>query len=277
MVGLLRTISLRQRVHRLLEPATAGDRASRIFDICLLSLIALNILATVLGTVDAISVRFGRALRVFETVSVMVFTVEYLLRLWSAPEDHRYAGRLRGRVRLAATPLALIDLAAIVPFYLVLVFPAAVVLDLRFPRAIRLMRVFRLFKIGRYSASMKTMARVLRRKKEELGITAFIVVVLLILASSLMYFAEHEAQPGIFSSIPAAMWWGVETLTTVGYGDAVPTTALGKVLGMIISILGIGLFALPAGILGSGFIQEIQESRQSPGTCPHCGREIGSP
>ena len=267
-------ISLRQRVHRLLEPASAGDRTSRIFDICLPVLIAANVLATILGTVDSISTRVGSALRVFETTSVVVFTVEYLLRLWAAPEDPRYVGRLRGRVRFAATPLALVDLAAIVPFYLVLVFPAAIALDLRFLRAIRLMRVFRLFKIGRYSASMKTMARVLRRKKEELGITAFIVMVLLVLASSLMYLAEHEAQPDVFSSIPAAMWWGVETLTTVGYGDAIPSTPLGKVLGMVISILGIGLFALPAGILGSGFVQEIQEARDSRRVCPHCGKEI---
>jgi len=136
------------------------------------------------------------------------------------------------------------------------------------------MRIFRLFKLGRYSSAMKTMARVLRNKKEELGITIFIVLLLLIIASSLMYFVENPVQPEVFSSIPAAMWWGVETLTTVGYGDVIPQTALGKALGMVIAILGIGMFALPAGILGSGFFEEVQSKRRESEVCPHCGKEI---
>ena len=107
-----------------------------------------------------------------------------------------------------------------------------------------------------------------------MGITLFIVILLVIIASSLMYFVENHGQPDVFSSIPAVMWWGVETLSTVGYGDVIPQTALGKGLGMVIAILGIGLFALPAGILGSGFFEEVQSNRRESKVCPHCGEEI---
>ena len=130
--------------------------------------------------------------------------------------------------------------------------------------------------MGRYTESFKTFGNVLRAKKEDLDVTVFSVLILLQVASSLMYYAEHSAQPERFSSIPAAMWWGVTTLTTLGYGDIYPVTVLGKILGAVIALLGIGLFALPAGILASGFAEEIQKKRQTQRTCPHCGKEIES-
>jgi len=166
--------------------------------------------------------------------------------------------------------MALVDLLAILPFYLPMLLP----IDLRFLRALRLMRLFRLLKMGRYVKSLRLMRHVLARRKEELLITLFSVLLLLVLSSSLMYFIEREAQPDKFASIPAAMWWGIATLTTIGYGDMYPVTALGKILGGFIALLGIGLFALPAGILASGFAAEIQQ-RDHPGKrCPHCGERI---
>jgi voltage-gated potassium channel len=137
--------------------------------------------------------------------------------------------------------------------------------DLRFVRVLRLLRLSRLIKLGRYSDSLKTLGNVFKGKKEELLITAFALAILLILASSLMYFAENEVQPQAFSSIPAAMWWGIATLTTVGYGDIYPVTTLGKLMGSVIAVLGIGMFALPAGILSSGFAEKIKKAERRPG------------
>lgn len=183
---------------------------------------------------------------------------------------HAIQKACQGKDRYILTPLALVDLVAILPFYV----PMLVHLDLRTVRAIRLLRVFRLFKMGRYSESVRTLGRVFRAKKEELIVTTFMVFLLLEVASTLIFFAENEAQPEAFSSVPAAMWWGVTTLTTVGYGDVYPITLLGKVLGAIVAILGIGMFALPAGILGSGFVEEIQRTRRTVRLCPHCGQPI---
>jgi voltage-gated potassium channel len=134
--------------------------------------------------------------------------------------------------------------------------------------------LFRLFKVGRYSQSLTTLTNAIRSKKEELSITLFAGFIVLIIASTLMYLVEHKAQPDTFHSIPDAMWWGVVTLTTVGYGDVYPKTVLGKFLGAGIAVLGIGLFALPAGIIASGFTSEIQKEKTEIKVCPHCGKNL---
>ena len=128
--------------------------------------------------------------------------------------------------------------------------------------------------MGRYTKSLRILSDVLRAKKEELVITVFVVLILLVVASSLMYYVENHAQPDAFSSIPAAMWWGVCTLTTVGYGDVSPITPLGKFLGSVIALLGIGVFALPAGILASGLVDALRKQGERGRTCPYCGREL---
>ncbi len=264
-------MSIRERTYQILETARPGDLASKAFDVFILSLIALNVLALAVETVDSIYERAPAFFYWFEICSIAVFTVEYLMRLWSCTSNPRYGRPIRGRLRFAVTPLALIDFLAVAPFYL-----PFLGLDLRFIRAVRLARVFRVAKVGRYSAALQTLGRVLSNKKAELGITLFVLVLLLVMASSLMYFAEHEAQPEQFSSIPATMWWAVATLTTVGYGDVFPITWAGKLLASVIAVLGIGMFALPTGILGAGFVEEIRRGKsQLPGkqiTCPHCGK-----
>jgi voltage-gated potassium channel len=167
----------------------------------------------------------------------------------------------------------IIDLIAILPFYLPLLLP----FDLRVIRAFRLFRLLRVLKLSRYSESMRVLGNVILSKKEELFICIFTGLVLLIVSSSVMYFIESEAQPEKFSNIPEAMWWGVATLTTVGYGDIYPVTPLGRIIGAMVSILGIGMFALPAGILASGFAEEIRRTHERDErdiVCPHCGMEI---
>lgn len=261
---------IKKRTYEILEKAADGDLASRIFDIFIMSLIFLNVIAVILETVKGIALHFMPLFQTFEIVSVVIFTIEYLLRLWSCTVYKKYKAPFRGRFRFALTPMAIVDLVAILPFYIPMLIP----FDLRFVRVLRLMRMFRLFKMGRYSDSLKTLGNVLKRKKEELLITVFVVGILLVFISSLMYYVENEAQPEAFSSIPAAMWWGVATLTTVGYGDAYPITTLGKFLGAIIALLGIGMFALPAGILGGGFVEEMRKKQDKRTVCPHCGKEI---
>lgn len=193
--------------------------------------------------------------------------------MWTCVEDPRFKGHLRGRLRHMVTFFALVDLAAILPAYLV----RYTTLDLRFVRAVRLMRLFRVAKLGRYSESLHTLKKVVKNAREEMIITVCLLFVILMITSGLMYYAENKMQPEAFSSIPAAMWWAAAALTTVGYGDIYPVTAAGKVLGALVAVLGVGLFGLPAGILAAGFIEEIRLKRVRRQVCPHCGKVISEP
>lgn len=259
------TGSLRHRVFDVLDVQPDDRGIEKFVNVFLLALIVANVVAVILETVQPIRAVFRLTFEAFEAFSVAVFTVEYALRMWSCTADSRYGHPIWGRLRFARSFMALVDLVSILPSLV----PGGT-LDLRFARMLRLARLGRTLKIARYSQSLQTLGRVLRAKREELVVTAMAGAVLLVCASSLMYFAEHQAQPHQFSSIPASMWWGVVTLTTVGYGDIFPVTPLGKVLGAFIAVLGIGLFALPAGILASGFSDELR--RKEPRTCPRCGQ-----
>lgn len=228
-------------------------------------LIIANVIAVMLETVNPLYEAYGREFYTFEVISVAIFTIEYAGRLWAATEHPDYEHWLWGRLRYALSPFMLIDLIAILPFYLVAMG------NMRMLRALRLLRFLRLLKLTRYSESLQLLKDAARMKREELVITGFVGLILLLLASSMMYFAERSAQPEAFSSIPAALWWGVITLTTVGYGDIHPVTTLGQFLGTIVAVIGVGLFALPSSILASGLIEV---ARGETVSCPHCGKEI---
>lgn len=266
--------SLKYRVCKTLDLAEANDPLSRVFDIFLLGLIFLNIVAVALETVDSLYEQYRSWFQSFEIFSILFFTVEYILRIWSCTVKTAYQHPIWGRLRYMITPLALVDLLAILPFYLPLLAP-----QMRVGRSLRLLRLFRVLKLHRYTDSLRILGRVLRFKQEEIFLSLFVLSILLAVASSIIYFAEHEAQPEAFSSIPEAMWWGTITLTTVGYGDVYPVTLLGRILGAILAILGIGLFALPAGILASGFSEELEarkakKQERKTQICPHCGKPI---
>lgn len=245
----------RQRIWELLEAAKPGDEASRRFDLAMIWLISLNVAGTVLRTVASLDRAWGPWFDMFEVVSVAVFTIEYLGRLWGCPEDRRYQRPIRGRLRFALTFYALVDLAAILPFYAVWLVPV----DPESAHLFPMLRLFRLFKLMRYSSAFDILVAVVRTEKRTLMTTATIMIMLLLFSSSAMYVIEHRVQPDAFASIPAAMWWGISTLTTVGYGDVTPVTPLGRFFGAVVTILGIGMFALPAGLLANGFAQEIKE------------------
>ncbi len=265
--------NIRQRVWEIVEPHSAGDLHSRLFDVLIITLILLNVTAVILESVASVQSAYGDFLRWFEIASVAVFTIEYVLRLWSVTADPQYAEPLRGRLRFAVKPLPLIDLLAILPYYLMLAG-----IDLRVIRALRIMRLLRIAKLGRYYRALRIMSRVIRGQKEELILTISVMLILLVISSALMYHAENTAQPENFPDIPSTMWWSIVTLTTVGYGDVYPVTGIGKALAAIIAVFGIGMVALPAGIIGSGFVEEIQRKDMVDGSCcPHCGKPIDHP
>lgn len=248
-------ISPRRRTFEILDVGKKQDRTARIIDILLILLISLNVLSVILETLPALDNRYQGFFNMFELVSVIIFSVEYIARVWSAAESHKYAHPFWGRLRYMLTPMALIDLIVILPFYLGMFVSA----DLRFMRVLRLLRVF---KLTRYSSSMSLLLQVLQRESRSIGAALFVLLMLIIVASSLTYFAEHDSQPELFSSIPAAMWWAIVTMTTVGYGDVIPVTVMGKVLASIISIMSLGIVALPAGLLASGFSEALRERRR---------------
>ncbi|WP_147822116.1 ion transporter [Salidesulfovibrio onnuriiensis] len=256
-------------IHDLLEEQYAPSLRARVFRAGLIALITLNVLAYMLETVHEISAPHRHWFLAFERFSVCVFTVEYVLRVWVCDQclvdDHPVLCRVRFMFR----PLMLVDLLAILPFYLPLLIP----MDLIFLRTLRLLRLARVLKLGRYSDAMQVFGAVVRNKKEQLAVVCFILCILLVVASSLVYHFEHEAQPAVFGSIPESLWWAVITLTTVGYGDVYPVTAMGRIMASLIALLGIGMFALPAGILSAGFV-EWRERQEKPKVCPHCGKRI---
>lgn len=247
--------ALRRRAYRAMEVRDAGDRLGHALNLALVALILVNVLAVILETVPSLGQRYAALFQALEVVSVAVFTVEYLGRAWWAVEDPRYAHPLWGRLRYLLTPLALIDLIAILPFYLAQIFG----LDLRL---LRLLRLLRILKLSRYSPAVTVLADVLRDERDSLLVTFMVLLTILVLASAGIYLFENEAQPEAFGSIPAAMWWAVATLTTVGYGDVTPITPAGKVFAALVTLTGIGMVSLPAGIVASGFTEALRQRRE---------------
>jgi voltage-gated potassium channel len=262
----------RRWAYNLLDPLHSGTRGARAVEFFLLVLIFMNIISIMLESVHDINMTYGRFFKDLEFFSVMVFSVEYVLRVWTCVENPKYENPGWGRLRYVTSTMALIDLLSIIPFYL-----SFLPVDLIFLRIIRLFRLFRLLKIARYLKALRLIQAVLRERKEQILLTVMFVLFLLVIVSTLMFYVENEAQPKVFSSIPASMWWGIETLTTVGYGDMLPLTIYGKLLGGMISVLGIGLFALPAGIISSGLSDHLHkhDNKSRMTRCPHCGEPIG--
>lgn len=262
----------KEKVHSLLHPEIVGESHwDRIINIFIIVLIILNVTAVMLETVPSIDEPMKQFFRDFDLVSVIIFTVEYVLRVWSSNHDPKYAHSIHGRLRYMMSPAALIDLIAILPFYI----HVFVGLDLRVLRILRLMRFFRLFRLTAYTKAMKLVTNVFRSRFNDLMLAFIMTAFLVVIASCMVYFVEHNAQPDKFTSIPATIYWAVVTLTTVGYGDMFPITVMGKVFTVIILMAGIALLALPAGIITSGFLDELRKSRRPPHyTCPHCGKEF---
>jgi len=253
-------MNVRKRVYEIIETANPGDRSSRFVDLTILALILVNVGALILQSVPRFDARYSVMFQNLESISLILFSAEYILRLWACVESKSYSNPVLGRVRFIFTPMALVDLAAVLPAFLGL--------DARF------VRILRLLKLSRYIRAMRVFQRVLIRKRVELMVTLIIILILLIFTSCLMYLAEREANASQFGSIPAAMWWSIVTLTTVGYGDASPVTPLGQAFAGLVAILGIGMFALPTSILGAAFLEEVNGQAAAKAACPHCGEQL---
>jgi voltage-gated potassium channel len=263
-------MSARKYVSNLLLTHAIESRAEFIVRTVIGVLIILSVSCVILDT-EPYFKQYHVPFRIIEYTAAIVFTIEYLLKLWCCVELPRFAkGKPVGdRLRYMMTLFAVIDLVAILPFFLV---HSGLEVFLSF-RALMLLRIVRILKFGQYSKSMGLILHVLRNKRKDIAMSLFIVVVLLIISSSIMYYAEHTAQPEAFKSIPRAMWWGIATLLTIGYGDIYPVTVAGKICTGIISMLGISIVAIPPGIIVSGFIEELQHRKQHL-HCPNCGHDL---
>lgn len=266
----------KKKVHGLLHPEIVGDKHwDKIINVFIIVLIALNVIAVILETVTSFHSKYKDFFYYFDLVSVIVFTVEYLLRVWSSNHEEKYKHRIWGRLKYMVSAGALIDLIAILPFFLHLFFGLGI--DLREIRILRLLRVLRLFRLTAYTKSAHMIANVFKKRINELAISFVLLIFLLIIASCAIYFAEHlhPENKYKFTSIPATMWWAVVTLTTTGYGDMYPMTYLGKAMSMVIMLSGVALFALPAGIITAGFLEEFRLNRiKKTHRCPSCGEHI---
>jgi len=245
--------AVRRRLFLVLEGGPASGTAGVVVEGTLIVLILANVVAYSLQSVSGIEGRYWRDLDGFEILSVAIFTVEYLCRLWCAPEDPLVppGGPFLSRLRYALKPLMLIDFLAFAPFYVALFVPF---IDLR---VLRLVRLLRLLKIARYSPALSTLGHVVREERRALLGALILMLCAMVFAAAAMHAAEGAVQPKAFGSVPAAMWWAISTLTTVGYGDVVPVTALGRVIAGVTMIVGLGLFALPVGIVATGFVNTI--------------------
>ncbi|MCC7401276.1 MAG: ion transporter [Chitinophagaceae bacterium] len=267
----------KRKVHSLLHPEIVGDNHwDKAINIFIIILIILNVIGIMLETVDSIYLPHKKFFHDFDVFSVIIFTIEYILRVWSSNHDLRYQHKIHGRLRYMASPAALIDLFAILPFYIFLFLPAGIMTigsDFRLLRILRLLRFFRLFRLTAYTKSTKLVLNVFKSRAHDLLLAFILTTFLVIITSCLVYFAEHDAQPEKFSSIPGTIYWAVTTLTTVGYGDIYPVTILGKIFTIAILFVGVALLALPAGIITSGFIDELRKTRKQK-VCPHCGKPL---
>jgi voltage-gated potassium channel len=279
---------IKLKTHEVLN--TDSTKSSFIYfvdDYLITGLIVLNVFAIILESVDPIYRQFHTAFYYFEVFSVIVFSVEYILRIWIADLRYPELSPFWARVKYIFSPLGLVDILAILPFYL----PMVIKIDLRFLRILRLLRLFRIFKLAHYSKSLRMVGKVFGSKKRELLITVLGTFIIILLTATLMYEIEHEVQPEQFPNVLASFWWAVATLTTIGYGDVVPVTGWGQFLAALTAIFGIGLVAIPTSILSMGFMEEIEKRRfekeaekyeQEEDTnheedfeyCPYCGKKL---
>lgn len=246
-----------QRAHAALE-TDEGQEAYFWLRILLAVLLVLNLFSVAMNTVPWIVERYAIPLAAFEVFAVAIMTLELSVRVWACTVDPRYSAPWTGRIRYVLQPATLVDILALTPSYISLFG-----LDLRFLRTFRLVRLLRVLKLGRYSEGLDRLDDVISRKRGELVSSFLLIAILLTLVSGLMYVAEHDAQPEEFATLPDAIWWS--TLMMTGEFAVAPVTFAGRVLGMIVAIIGVGLFALPAGIIASGFLEQLDSAESKDG------------
>ena len=249
--------TVRSRTFELLNPATFGDQTSRLWDQFFSVLILLNVVAVTLESVEALHEKYDQIFHYFELFSILIFTVEYSLRVWVAPlkYENRVAASYSARMKYVFSVNGIIDLLSIIPFYLQFMLPG---LGLRILRTLRLLRIL---KLSTYNSALSDLIEAIREERRSFIAAGYIFVVMFIIASSLIYFAEHQKHPTHFNSIPDSMYWALITLTTVGYGEVTPVTALGKLISVISAMGGVIVVALLTGIIASSFSLQLERRK----------------
>ncbi len=257
-VAMNRGRTFRQKVHALVWPTDHGGKLHEYFDTFIVVWVVISVIAVILESVESIHFILNLEFIILDSVAVAIFTTEYLLRIYSVVEEPGMKGAFAGRLRFARSGSALVDLLAILPFFLEVLLHH--LFDLRFLRVFRMMR---LLKLSRYTGATKTLVIVMKREWPVLMASAFIMLLLVVLTASLGYLFEHEAQPDKFENIPQSIYWAVVTLASVGYGDISPVTPAGRTMTIILALLGIGIFAIPAALLSSAFSDQLRIEREN--------------
>lgn len=241
----------KKRIFDIIQIGYAGDFWSKSFDVLITVAILLNLFLAIFETFDA-SAEYEEMIGIIEGITVVGFTVEYVLRLWTAEYLYPKLRSSKAKVRYALSFNGIVDLLSFLPFYLPVFFPAGIVAF----RMFRVVRILRLFRVNAYYDALNVIGDVLKRKKDQILSSVFIIFILMAASSLCMYGLEHEAQPEVFKNAFSGFWWSVSTLLTVGYGDIYPITIAGRIFGIVITFLGVGMVAIPTGILSAGFVEQ---------------------
>ncbi len=263
--------SIKSKIFNIIRDDDENDLISNIFDTIVICIIIINVVSIIAYTFT-LPDHMIALLNKIELISVIFFTIEYILRIWTADLTYPNLSPAKARLKYLKSFMALIDLVSILPFYLPFIFPSSL-LVLRSLRAIRLLRIF---KFNRYVTALSSIGQVFKENKHQLISSIIILALLMIIASVLMYNVESEAQPEVFSNAFSSLWWIVTTLTTIGYGDIYPVTTLGKILSEVISLLGVAIVAIPTGIISAGFIEQNNKKDKDCNKkyCPYCGKNL---
>ena len=255
---LNRERTFRQKIHALMFDSAYGGELKGFFDVFIGVWVLISVFAVVLETVASVTYLINIEFVILDTIAVAIFTLELMMRIYSSVEEPGHRNPLTGRVKEFTKPSTFIDFLAILPFFLEVLLRDH--LDLRF---LRIFRLARLLKLTRGSDATATLFKVIKREWPVMSAAAFIMILLIVLTASLGYLVEHAAQPEKFENIPTAIYWAVITLASVGYGDISPITPIGRAITVIMSLLGIGIFAIPAGLLASAFSDQLHKERES--------------
>ncbi len=268
--------NIKKRIFLIIQIGKERDIPSKVFDIILVIAILLNLFIAFFSTF-ACSEPYMGIMDAVEWVTVIFFSIEYLLRVWTSEFLYPRSKKNIAIIKFIFSPTGLIDFFSFFPFFLPFFFPSGLVAF----RMFRVLRILRLFQINRYFDALTVITTVFKKKGKQLLSSTFIILVLMFASSLVMYSLEHEAQPDVFTNAFSGFWWACSTLLTVGYGDIYPITPIGKIVGMAVTFLGVGVVAIPTGIIFTGFVEYVSDARRAkaqadnPYTyCPHCGKRI---